>query len=179
MIIISIIILTIGYIYLSKREPNLAVKRKLKNYYIGLIILSVLIVAFSGVKERPIDNNTEISQEVAFFDNAIEVQNDVVFYIANQDVYADDARKQTIKFLDDSIDKLKKKKPARNLSKEVKKGYKKHLDGLTKIRKGYSTNKIELAEEGGIDIKEARGAYEVFLLENPEVEEELTVFFDW
>lgn len=178
MIIISIIILTIGYIYLSKREPNLAVKRKLKNYYVGLIILSVLIVAFSGVKEKP-TNNTGISQEVAFFDNAIEVQNDVVFYIANQDVYADDARQQTIKFLDESIDNLKDKKPPRNLSKNVKKGYKKHLDGLTKIRKGYSSNKIKLAEEGGNDVKEAREAYEKYLLENPDVEEELSVSFDW
>ena len=135
MIIISIIILTIGYIYLSKREPNPAVKHKLKCYYIGLIFLSVLIVAFSGLKEKS-TNNTEISQEVAFFDNAIEVQNDVVSYIANQDVYADDARQQTIKFLDESIDNLKDKKPSRKLSKNVKKGYKKHLDGLTKIRKG-------------------------------------------
>lgn len=178
MIIISIIILTIGYIYLSKREPNPAVKHKLKNYYIGLIILSVLIVTFSGVKEKP-TNNTGISQEVAFFDNAIEVQNDVVFYIANQDVYADDARQQTIKFLDESIDKLKKKKPARNLPKEIKKGYKRHLDGLNKIRKGYSSNKIELAEDGGNYIKEAREVYEKYLLENPEVEEELSVSFNW
>ncbi len=179
MIIISIVILTVGYFYLSKREPNLAVKRKLKNYYIGLIILSVLIVAFSGLEEKLTNNNTEISQEVAFFDNAIEVQNDVVFYIANQDVYADDARQQTIKFLDESIDNLKDKKPARNLSKDVKKGYKKHLDGLKKIRKGYSSNKIKLAEEGGNDIKEAREAYEEYLLENPEVEDELNVSFDW
>lgn len=178
MIIISIIILTIGYIYLSKRELNLAVKRKLKNYYIGLIILSVLIVAFSGVEEKP-TNNTGISQEVAFFDSAIEVQNDVVFYIANQDVYADDAREQTIKFLDGSIVKLKEKKPAGNLPKEVKKGYKRHLDGLIKIRKGYSSNKIELAEEGGNYIKEAREVYENYLLENPDVEEELSVSFDW
>ncbi|MFW7361657.1 hypothetical protein ACODHD_10970 [Vagococcus fluvialis] len=163
---------------MSKREPNLTVKRKLKSYYIGLIILSVLIVAFSGLKEKP-TNNTEINQEVAFFDNAVEVQNDVVFYIANQDVYADNARNQTIEFLDDSIDKLKEKKPAGNLPKEVKKGYKRHLDGLTKIRKGYSSNKIKLAEEGGNDIKEAREAYEKYLLENPEVEEELSVSFDW
>ncbi len=178
MIIISIIILTVGYFYLRKREPNLAVKRKLKCYYIGLIFLSVLIVAFSGLKEKS-TNNTEISQEVAFFDNAIEVQNDVVSYIANQDVYADDARQQTIKFLDESIGKLSEKKPARNLPSEIKKGYKKHQDGLTKIRKGYSSNKIELAEEGGNDIKEARESYEEYLIENPEVEGELRVSFDW
>ncbi|NKC68861.1 hypothetical protein [Vagococcus fluvialis] len=163
---------------MSKRESNPVVKSKLKKYYIGLVFLSVLIVTFSG-EDKETSNSSNLNSEVVFFENAIEVQNDVVSYIANQDVYADDARQQTIKFLDESIGKLKEKKPARNLPSEVKKGYKKHRDGLTKIRKGYSSNKIELAEEGGNDIREAREAYEKYLLENPEIEEELSVSFVW
>lgn len=161
---IAIVAISFGFYMLYsgfKMEGELAVKRKNKIIGLILIIVSLFILP------------SESKSEADFFKNIFEIQNEVEDFIAYQDTGADDARKQVIKFLDKSIKKLKENKPPSSLPKEVKEGYKNHVQGLTEVKKAYASNDIELSKEGGTKVFDAKQAYNRYLSGNPEIKEEI------
>lgn len=159
-VLILIVIVFFSFSFFKKYTTEVNRNERKKYVYSWLFLMvSCLIILFSG----------GVSSKANYISDTIRTNQEVDYVIKNTDVYSEDNMRETEKKLKKQIKVLKKNKPPRGSSKDLKEAHGYYIEGITKIKEGISERDADIVSQGQFVVSLGDALLNSYLEENPDV----------
>ncbi|NKC67356.1 hypothetical protein [Vagococcus fluvialis] len=155
-----IAIVFFSFVFFKKytTERNKDERRKYIYSWLFLMV-SCFVILFSG----------GVSSEVKHISDTIKTYQEVDYVIKNTDIYSEDNMRDTEKKLKKQIKVLKKNKPPRGSSKDLKEAHGYYVEGITKIKEGILERDADIVSQGQFVASLGDVLLSSYLEENPKI----------
>ena len=162
--LVLIVIVFFSFSFLKKYTTEVNRNERKKYVYSWLFLMvSCVIILFSG----------GASSKANYISDTIRTYQEVDYVIKNTDIYSDDNIRETEKKLKKQIKVLKKNKPSRGSSKDLKEAHGYYIEGITKIKEGISERDTDIVSQGQFVVSLGDALLNSYLEENPDVMEKV------